>query len=198
VELPMGHKFDPQKIEKLEDPKRLKIFAPDSLFKKFQLNNFNYVLDFGVGSGFYLPYLLKILRPNGKIYALDIQKELLDYAKEKGKKFDWVEKVDFVLVKEKDSLPFEENFFDFVYLAFTLHELEDPIFTLQEIKRVLKEGGKLLIIDWNKEQRDMGPPPSEVFSYKEIEIFLKSLDFKILEAKENYLYIYIFLAEKAV
>lgn len=195
-ELPMGHKFDPQKIEKLEDSKRLKIFDPESLFRKFQLNNLKYILDFGVGSGFYLPYLSKILSPNGKIYALDIQKELLDYAKDKCKKLNLTEKVDFLLVKEKDPLPFGENFFDFIYLAFTLHELEDPIFTLQEIKRVLREGGKLLIIDWNKEQRDMGPPPSEVFSYEEIENFLKSLDFKILEAQKNHPYMYIFFTEK--
>ncbi|MEZ0343660.1 MAG: class I SAM-dependent methyltransferase [Caldimicrobium sp.] len=192
----MAHKFDPKKIEKLEDPKRLKIFNPDILFKELGLNNFKNILDFGVGSGFYLPYLAKILKPEGKIYAIDLQKELLEYAKNKSEKFKLSEKIEFLLVKEKEALPFSENFFDFVYLAFTFHELDNPDFTLREIKRILIPGGKLLLIDWNKKERDMGPPPSEVFDYEEIENHLMASNLKILKTFKNHPYVFIFLAEK--
>ncbi len=192
----MAHKFDPKKIEKLEDPKRLNIFDPQTLFKELNLKAFKKILDFGAGSGFYLPYLAEILSPDGKIYALDLQKELLEYAKNKSEKLNLSDKVEFHLISEKEPLPFSENFFDFVYLAFTFHELENPDLTLLELKRVLMPGGKLLLIDWNKKERDMGPPPSEVFAYEEIENYLKGSNFKILKTFKDHPYIFLFLAEK--
>lgn len=192
----MAHKFDPKKIEKLEDPRRLEILDPEALFRELNLDNFNRILDFGVGSGFYLPYLVKILKSEGKIFAIDLQEELLECAKNKSEKFQLSEKIEFYLVKEKEILPFSENFFDFIYLAFTFHELDNPNFTLREIRRVMIPGGKLLLIDWNKKERDMGPAPSEVFDYEEIEDYLKATNFKILKTFKNHPYVFIFLAEK--
>jgi len=192
----MAHKFDPKNLERLEAPKRLKIFEPSLLFQELSLKNFNTILDFGVGTGFYLPYLVNLLTPLGKVYAIDVQRELFDYAKEKCQKLGLTEKVEFKLIEEERPLPFEEGFFDFIYLAFTFHELKDPDFALKEMKRVLKPEGKLLLIDWNKKEREMGPPPQEVFSFEEIHTYLERASFKIIKALSDHPYVFIFLAEK--
>lgn len=96
----MAHKFDPRKLEKLESPERLKIFDPEALFKDLNLSHFESILDFGVGTGFYLPYLTSLLSPSGVIYAIDIQEELLRYAQEKYKDSPLMEKVKFLKIEE--------------------------------------------------------------------------------------------------
>lgn len=192
----MAHKFDPKKLDKLEDPKRLRIFNPDSLFKELGLGGFDSILDFGVGTGFYLPYLTRLLTASGLIYAVDVQDELLAFAQEKLKGSPFENKVRFLKIEEKKPLPFESDSLDFIYLAFTFHELSAPQETLRELYRLLRPGGKLLLIDWNKEKRDMGPPPEEVYAEAELLKFFESEAFYICHKRVREPYIFIILAEK--
>ncbi|BAU22542.1 fibrillarin-like rRNA methylase [Caldimicrobium thiodismutans] len=192
----MAHKFDPRKLEKLESPERLKIFDPEALFKDLNLSHFESILDFGVGTGFYLPYLVSLLSPSGTIYAIDIQEELLRYAQEKYKDSPLMKKVKFLKIDEFEPLPFSPAFFDFIYLAFTFHELNEPHQTLKDLHHLLKKKGKLLLIDWDKRERDMGPPPEEVFEKEEIINLLKESSFKIKQKIAKEPYVWIFLAEK--
>ena len=53
----MGHKFDPSKLQKLDDPSRLELFDPQKVLREFGLRKGMKVLDVGTGAGFYLPYL---------------------------------------------------------------------------------------------------------------------------------------------
>ena len=78
------HKFDPEKLKKLDDPERLKLFDPERVLKEFGLKPGMVVLDVGTGAGFYLPYISKLIQENGKIYAIDVRQEAVDYAKNRG------------------------------------------------------------------------------------------------------------------
>ncbi len=52
---------------------------------------------------------------------------------------------------DENNIPLEDNMADLVFMITVHHELEDGETLLKEIKRVLKEGGKVLICDWKEE-----------------------------------------------
>ncbi|SHK20293.1 class I SAM-dependent methyltransferase [Thermocrinis minervae] len=173
----MAHKFDPQKLSKLDDPARLELFDPVKVFREFGLREGMHVLDVGTGAGFYLPYISSIVGPKGKVYAIDVQQEAVDYARKKVESLG-LQNVE-VLKSEENSIPLPEHSVDFVLMTFVFHELSDPITFLKELERVAKPFGYLAIIDWKKEERDKGPPPEEVYSEWEVGLMLEEAGLKV-------------------
>jgi ubiquinone/menaquinone biosynthesis C-methylase UbiE len=184
----MAHKFDPSMLEKLEDPSRLEIFHPEAVLNKFGLKEGMAVLDVGTGTGFYLPYLSKLVGEKGRVYAVDIEPRLLDYAKKRVEDLR-LRNIE-VLKSEENSIPLPESSIDFIFMAFVFHELKEPLRYLEEIKRVAKPDATLLILDWTKIDRDKGPPPSEVYAEDEVQNYLKGagIEVKRIERFNKYAY----------
>jgi len=59
---------------------------------------------------------------------------------------------------EESRVPLDDAIADLVYMITLHHELDDPEAMLLECRRLLRENGKLLIIDWKKEEMKEGPP----------------------------------------
>ena len=176
----MAHKFDPQNIHKLEDPSRLELFNPERTLEVLGLKAGMTVLDVGTGTGFYLPYLSRLVGEEGQVYGIDIEEEMLKMTREKvaQKGLKNVE----LMRSEENQIPLPDKVVDFVFMAFTFHELEDPKKFLEELKRVAKASGRLAIIDWKKKERDKGPPPDEVFSEEEVVQLLRESGTRVEEA----------------
>jgi len=186
------HKFDPEKLKKLDDPERLSLFEPEAVLKSFGLSPGMTVLDVGTGAGFYLPYLSKMVSDSGKIYAIDISPEAVEYAKNKVSQLG-LKNVE-VLLSQENQIPLPDNTVDFTYMAFVFHELEDPVKFLKELERVSKPIGYLALIDWKKEERDKGPPPEEVYSEQEVGMILEEAGLRVRRVVEVGPYAYGFYA----
>ena len=148
-------KFDPKKLAKLNDPGRLDYLNPEIIWEKVALKNPALLIDIGAGTGFFALLFCRKMN-KGKVYACDISDELLAWMKDnlpaKSKGF-------VIPVKMEEScVPLPDGKADLVYMINLHHELEDPLRILAESRRLLKEGGKLLIIDWKKEETPEGPP----------------------------------------
>jgi ubiquinone/menaquinone biosynthesis C-methylase UbiE len=150
-----SRKFDPKKLARLNDPKRLEHLNPDLIWDKAGLKDPSVVVDIGAGTGFFaLRFIRKMEK--GRVYACDISDEMLS----------WMEgnlpqesKGRVIPVKMKEStVPLPDAVADLVYMIDLHHELEQPDRILGEALRLLKRGGKLLVIDWKKEQTPEGPP----------------------------------------
>lgn len=121
-------------------------------------------LDVGSGSGgFTLPLASKL--ENGKVYALDIKEEALSALRSKLDSSK-IYNVELLLADIEKGVKIGDSKIDFVLLANILFEINDRRKVLEEIKRVLKEEGHLLIIDWKKFD-NMGPK-EKVISKEEI------------------------------
>jgi ubiquinone/menaquinone biosynthesis C-methylase UbiE len=186
------HKFDPEKLKKLDDPERLSLFDPEVVLKSFGLKPGMTVLDVGTGAGFYLPYLSKMVSDSGKVYAIDISPEAVEYAKSKVSQLG-LKNVE-VLLSQENQIPLPDNTVDFTYMAFVFHELEDPVKFLKELERVSKLIGYLALIDWKKEERDKGPPPEEVYSEWEVGMILEEAGLRVGRVVEVGPYAYGFYA----
>lgn len=98
------------------------------------------ILEVGVGTGKNIPYY-----PAGKeVVAIDISPGMLAKAEKVKKKLNHSVELGLADVQQ---LPFEDNSFDSVVSTFVFCSVPDPIKGLQEVKRVLKPGGQLYLLD---------------------------------------------------
>jgi ubiquinone/menaquinone biosynthesis C-methylase UbiE len=150
-----SRKFDPKKLEVLNE--RLKILNPDLIWETVSVRNPGVLVDIGAGTGFFaIPFSRKL--KGGKVYACDVSETMLE----------WMEKnlpqetkgVVIPLKMEESSVPLSDCIADLVYMINLHHELEEPEKVVREAFRLLKHGGKLMIIDWKKEEMPEGPPLS--------------------------------------
>jgi ubiquinone/menaquinone biosynthesis C-methylase UbiE len=152
-----SRKFDPKKLEVLNDPERLKILNPDLIWETVSVRNPGVLVDIGAGTGFFaVPFSRKL--KGGKVYACDVSETMLE----------WMEKnlpqetkgIVIPLKMKESSVPLSNCIADLVYMINLHHELEEPERVVREAFRLLKHGGKLMIIDWKKEEMPEGPPLS--------------------------------------
>ena len=148
-------KFDPKKLARLNDPRRLEYLNPEIIWEKVALENPALMIDIGAGTGFFALLFYRKMK-KGKVYACDISDELLAWMKDNLP----AESKGFVIpVKMEEScVPLPDCKADLVYMINLHHELEEPLRILEESRRLLGEGGKLMIIDWKKEETPEGPP----------------------------------------
>lgn len=161
-----GHKFDPQNVEKLENPVRLKVFDPDAILRGLKLPSGAHLIDVGVGSGFYLPALSRLAGSCGTVTALDTEPAMLEHAARKIRELSLTNVT--LMQSTEDELPLERGTVDFALMAFVYHEIERPEALLAELRRVIKSNGHVCIVEWTKSERDKGPPLEHVPSLDSI------------------------------
>lgn len=123
---------------------------PSEILKQLELWEDMKAADFGSGSGGWVIPLAKILE-DGKVYAIDILDEPLSALKAKMR----LEKISNVIpllanVEKGVSQIFEESL-DLVLMTNLLFECEDKKAVLNEGKRLLKKGGRILVVDWKRD-----------------------------------------------
>jgi ubiquinone/menaquinone biosynthesis C-methylase UbiE len=118
------------------------------------------VADIGTGSGYFVPYLSRAVGPSGRVYAVDIQPEMLAFVERKIGEFQ-LTNVITVLSQEADTR-LEPQSVDLALMVDVYHELASPSALLSNIRSVLKPEGRFAIIDFKnqKEAAKVGPPLS--------------------------------------
>lgn len=110
--------------------------------------NPQYILDVATGTGDFAFESLKILNPK-KIVGVDISQGMLDVASEKIQKRNLGEKFE-VRLGDSEKLLFEDNQFDAVTVAYGVRNFENLEKGLSDMLRVLKPGGKAVILEFSK------------------------------------------------
>ncbi len=109
------------------------------------------ILDVATGTGDFAFESLKILNPD-KIIGVDISQGMLDVAKEKIAKRKLEDKIE-VQLGDSEGLTFEDHSFDAVTVAFGVRNFENLQKGLDDIFRVLKPGGKAVVLEFSNPKR---------------------------------------------
>lgn len=147
-----GHKYDVSKAKRLESPIRRLFLPSNKVLNDINPKTSEVWADIGCGTGYFTIPLASLAR---KVYALDISKEMLATLKQHLISLS-ISNVDLMLSQES-ILPLEDNSVDGVFLAFVAHEVDKPNDFFSEVKRILKHGGRLTIVEFAK-VLSFGPP----------------------------------------
>lgn len=175
----MAHKFNPEKKEKLDNSWRREVLPPKETLLEMGLKSGDIMADIGCGIGYFTTEAAKIVGESGSVYGLDILDEMLRETEEKAKR-ESVSNIETLKTEEYD-LKLDDESVTYAFTVNVVHEVEDKELFLREISRVLKAGGKLAVIDFEKREMDMGPPLGHRISIEEMEACLEAVGFKVVK-----------------
>jgi ubiquinone/menaquinone biosynthesis C-methylase UbiE len=117
------------------------------------------VADLGAGSGWFTIRLARRVGPNGKVYAEDIQREMIDAIDRRRKRegLRWVEPILGTALDPR--LPAGKV--DAVLIVDSYYEMEEPVVLLRNVAKSLKPGGRIGIVNYTKAGFGPGPPMEE-------------------------------------
>jgi len=150
---------------------------PESILKQLKLKTNMTVVDFGSGSGGWAIPLAEKLE-DGKVIAIDILEEPLSALKSK-LKIKNIDNIEIIQsnVEGLNGSKLFSGFCDLLLMTNLLFQIKDKEAVLEEGKRIIKDQGKILIIDW-KTNQSFGPGGQGI-SAEEIKKLAKKLSLKV-------------------
>ena len=136
----------------------LKFINPKSIIDMLEVTTGMFVGDFGCGTGYFTFPLAQKVEQSGRVYALDILKEKLEAIESEAK----VLGLSNIITKRANlelvgGSKLDENSLDLVCLVNMLFQNKDKNLIIGEAVRVLKKGGKILVVEWNVNDSSFGP-----------------------------------------
>jgi ubiquinone/menaquinone biosynthesis C-methylase UbiE len=141
----MGH----QAAGWLERPEREKEEEPAKMIAALNLSPGDVVADIGAGSGYHTFRMARLVGPKGKVFAVDIQKEMLDLIRKRMDETK-ITNVEPILGTESDpKLP--AGSVDLILLVDVYHEFSYPYEMTEAMVKALKPGGRLVFVEFRLE-----------------------------------------------
>lgn len=170
-------KYDPSKSQQLDTTTRLQWNNPDEFVANAEIPRGARVAEIGCGTGWFTFALEKAVRPRGMVYALDMQPAMLQILR--AKRDNW-ERI-LTLPCSENSFELDDGEADLVFHANTLHECLQPDVHLKEVHRVLKSGGRLVLIEWHwaGEENQPGPDNTDRLEPEVVQDLLRESGFEV-------------------
>jgi ubiquinone/menaquinone biosynthesis C-methylase UbiE len=148
-----GH-FDVKRARVLDNEERIKELRPYQLLKEVAgIVNGMTCVDLGCGTGTFSIPMSLCVGSEGVVYAVDDSAEMLAHIRAKNPPPNLI-----LINREVEQTGLDDDIADFCLLAFILHEVKQPARLIAEAFRLLKNGGKVLVVEWKAELASSGPP----------------------------------------
>jgi ubiquinone/menaquinone biosynthesis C-methylase UbiE len=141
----MGH----QAADWLERPEREQEERPDALLAALKLKPGDVVADIGAGTGYYSWRLAKAVGATGRVYAVDIQQEMLDLLQRKMAERNLTNVTGVLGTIQDPKLP--AGSVDLVLMVDVYHEFDHPFEMMRGICKALKPGGRVVFVEFRAE-----------------------------------------------
>ena len=190
------HKFDPASVAKLERPERQKFLPDEAVVGMLDLTGSETLVDYGAGSGVLaIPVARNI--PEGVVYAVDESLEMLEHL-ERRLAGSGLTNVRPQLIRNNHLEDLADGSVDRVLAVNLLHEVIGET-ALQEMRRVLRPDGFLLVVDWRADvERDSGPSPEVSLTPEAGREMLEEVGFEVAAPRdEPFPYHFVYLARRS-
>jgi ubiquinone/menaquinone biosynthesis C-methylase UbiE len=151
--------------------------APDKALDAIDLRPGMIVADVGAGTGYFSLRMARRVGPSGKVYANDIQPEMLEKLRASAQR-EKLPNIETVLGSEADpKLPLSK--IDMVLLVDVYHEFSQPQEMLQHIRAALKPDGRLILLEYRKEDPAVPIRPEHKMSVPEVKAEVEAEGYKL-------------------
>src|SRR5258707_718573 len=156
---------------------------PDHAIDVLKIAKGSTVADIGAGSGYMTIKLSRKVGAEGKVFANDIQQGMIDLLNRRLAKSK-ITNVSTILGTQDDPrLPVEAV--DLVLMVDVYHELSQPQLMLRHIKASLKPGGRLVLLEYRKEDPNVPIRPEHKMSVAEAKLEVEAEGFKLTATNED-------------
>ncbi|MBW6440648.1 class I SAM-dependent methyltransferase [Patescibacteria group bacterium] len=131
---------------------------PDKIIKELNIQRGMVVADFGCGAGYFTLQVAKIVNNSGKVYAIDVLDSALNSVFSKAKLYN-LTNIEIIRgnIEIFGGSKINDESVDMVILANILFQCNDYDSVISESKRILKNNGRVVIIDWIPDKIPLGP-----------------------------------------
>jgi len=181
-------------IAALEDPKRDAYQKPHEVMEALAVKEGEIIADIGAGSGYFSVRLSHHVGTAGRVYAVDVSPDMIDHLQRRVRDMKLVN-VSPILAPPDDPLLPEPV--DRFLIVDVWHHIENQPAYLEKMKERLKPGGQVVMIDFQKRDLPVGPPPEMKIAREDLIRQMEAHGFRL--AREHaflpYQYFLIFEAE---
>ncbi|QDJ13883.1 bifunctional demethylmenaquinone methyltransferase/2-methoxy-6-polyprenyl-1,4-benzoquinol methylase [Mergibacter septicus] len=142
------------------------------------------VLDLAGGTGDFSAKFSRMVGSEGRVILADINDSMLQVGREKLRNLGVVGNIDYIQANA-ECLPFADNTFDCIIISFGLRNVTDKEKALRSMYRVLKPGGRLLVLEFSKPILD---PLSKLYNFYSFNI-LPKIGEVVVNDSESYRYL---------
>jgi ubiquinone/menaquinone biosynthesis C-methylase UbiE len=157
--------------------------APDDALDIIGVKKGTTVADIGAGSGYMTVKLSKRVGANGVVYATDIQPAMIDLLDKRLKKAKLVNVTTILGAIDDPRLP--PASIDMALMVDVYHELSQPQVMLRKIQEALKPGGRLVLLEYRKEDPSIPIRPEHKMSVAEAKTELEAEGFKLTRVDDS-------------
>jgi ubiquinone/menaquinone biosynthesis C-methylase UbiE len=166
----------------LTRPERIQEEEPDRMLAALDIKKGSTVADIGAGVGYHVWRLADIVGPVGKVIGEDIQEGMLRLLK-KNVDDRKLRNVETILGTPTDpKLP--PNAVDLVLMVDVYHEFSDPVTMMKHIRNALKPDGRVVLVEFRKEDPGVPIQPLHKMSVQDVRSELEPLGFKFQRSIE--------------
>jgi arsenite methyltransferase len=169
-------------IATLENPQRDAEQKPDEVIKALGLKNGETIADIGAGSGYFAFRFARTVGNNGRVYAVDVSPDMILHMNRRIRDLN-LSNV-FTLLSAQDDPLLQDNSVNRIFICNTWHHLENRTKYLGLMKRMLKPGGQLIIVDYKKRALPVGPPPEMKIAKRDVVKEVESGGFKLAREQD--------------
>ena len=163
----------------LDRPDREIEEAPTRALQLLQIQPGAAVADVGAGSGYITERLSRIVGPTGKVYATDIQQEMIRLLQQRMARAKLTNVIPILGVPDNPTLP--ANSVDLVIMVDVYHELSAPQAVLGHIRRALRPDGRLVLIEYRGEDRNVPIRPEHKMTVAQAKLELEAERFRLAQ-----------------
>lgn len=186
------HHYNPEQFEKADRAEWQKV---DQCIEALQLKPGMRVADIGGGSGYFSRPIAKAVGEEGVVYVCDLATNLMEFLQEKAKEEQLNNIVTVYAAVDRPMLP--PNSVDLIFFCDTNHHLENRVEYYKGLHGLLRDGGRIAVIDWKKEEQKVGPPPSHNHAKKDMISEMKQAGFNVAKEETFLDYQYFVIFEPA-
>ena len=137
-----------------DSPKRDKWQRPSKVIAALKLKADSLVADIGSGTGYFAVRIAKAI-PRGHLWGLDVEVDMVRYLRQRAKREQLANLTSLKTSTERAELP---KAVDRVFICNTYHHLRDRVRYFGRLRRHLRPGARLVIVDFRKGNIPVGPP----------------------------------------